>query len=161
MSTNETPCPEPSEFPGPDSIRAILKEFLHERIEAARDSDYVAGFEAGYRLASEELRQGLEDALRQGFKNVRDREIVGRITDRVDHQRRGGRRSTRPLTKREMQYVEHVARCPNGITATEYRTQTERANVGLYKLAKRGVLVKRGARFYVPVPPEPNLPAEG
>jgi hypothetical protein len=28
-------------------------------------------------------------------------------------------------------------------------------------LAKRGVLVKRGARFYVPVPPEPNLPAEG
>jgi hypothetical protein len=47
MRTTKAPRPEPSELNGPDSIPAILSEFLHDGLEAARNAAYSAGFEDG------------------------------------------------------------------------------------------------------------------
>lgn len=133
------------------SIRAILDEYLHHGIEAVCNAVYSTGYEDGYQRASDELREGLEDL---------GEHIADRITDRAKRQPLTAVReqpalphlNPTALTPIQRQQVEFVARFPDGITATEYRKQTGHADVGLYKLEKRGVLVKRGPRFFVPQP---------
>lgn len=129
----------PEDRPPAQQLIQQALDHIEQVIEAVANAAYAAGFEDGHYKAAQAMREGVE-----------------RVADRTADRLTGRPANQRPLqieanvTEAQRRILDTVAQYEQGISAHEYRKQTGHADVGLYKLARKGLLRKEGSRFFLP-----------